>query len=928
MKLTTKIVYQHLIPAILGVVIVLGVTLGVMSQQITSWIDSVQTNMITIQHDANSLRSQYFAKHIDASYSSITNSVLILRNGLKWLIEDADRAYDFTSFSGISSILTEQLEHFDSHNLTYSDYTKNSSVVFSPYIQTFNELQTPTIHNKYLNETSHLDLWFDSIRTNPFVQKAYVGFSNGLFRRYPYTTVDSYTNMNYVCEKTQQYISYYLPECRSWYQLALNSDSEVSFTSPYVDVSTQTYLTTASAVYRNGLDVGVVGIDMIMSNIDDMIVNIQVMKTGYAFLINESGQVVSHKDLDRTRKPPDITEIENLNLTNSHLIDKLNTESVIELVKTDGSTWFMYPHRLENNYVIVLSLPKSDIDNMLIDIRENSIKQFRRDIGIMIGVSFILIVLLIVLNRRISLVIVKPFNEMIRVFDSINNNSDPETDAVINIDIAPDINETISVVRELPAVIRTAYDLYVSGDPQKSIIQYVSALSFFEKIGNKAGIGICCNNIGSCYKKLNDVSGVVYLKKSILICEELIEEAKNSSNTDNIIKLTSILANRVMNLGTFYSACMSNDSKFVNGTCFNNGTNLVVNLTSNEPTETIIDKVPLDLFDKAIQLFESVEDILGYAKASSNKGEYFINVENKFDDAKNCLMTAYNLASRKTDLVSLQYIDYCLALVEKKRNNFRIALAHAVRSINYEKRDYDVEQLTLIILAELLEHYDLEQSNRVRNLISDSHLSKLKDITFIIDCSDSMNLPVNAISNNSTSRIDICKIKMKDIIDNELSFNDLLSLTTFNTRVHHIFSKYTKSHNYQEILQTLNTIVAKSGTAFYDAVYDVVSESYESLRHEIMIVALTDGDDNHSKKSYNELIQLLKDKQTVGIKLMIISIGTNKNAPVMRLICNSVPNNGGYFVEIAKADTEGFNFAFLSAQKFISGGMMNMEMIN
>lgn len=85
----------------------------------------------------------------------------------------------------------------------------------------------------------------------------------------------------------------YDPRERSWYTGALEQDGTV-FTETYLDVFGRLLVTCATPVKTSsGETAGIFGMDILIEDINESIVNAQVGRNGYAFMINEQGVVIS-----------------------------------------------------------------------------------------------------------------------------------------------------------------------------------------------------------------------------------------------------------------------------------------------------------------------------------------------------------------------------------------------------------------------------------------------------------------------------------------------------------------------------------------------------------------------------------------------------------------------------------------------------------
>jgi methyl-accepting chemotaxis protein len=82
-----------------------------------------------------------------------------------------------------------------------------------------------------------------------------------------------------------------------WYLLGKNLDGQSGWTDPYYDeTSGITMITTAVPIIEQDKIIGVVSADYDLSTIQELIENVQIEKSGFAFLIDNTGLIIAHKD--------------------------------------------------------------------------------------------------------------------------------------------------------------------------------------------------------------------------------------------------------------------------------------------------------------------------------------------------------------------------------------------------------------------------------------------------------------------------------------------------------------------------------------------------------------------------------------------------------------------------------------------------------
>jgi len=137
-----------------------------------------------------------------------------------------------------------------------------------------------------INLSSNLDDLFQLVRENdPNIKSVYIGTNFGIQRRAPFTA--------------KRKISYD-PRKREWYKKGAKS-RDTGWTDLYISASEEILMVTC---YRSAYDsnknlIGVVGLDITLSSLNDRIITTQVGKKGYALLLDKNGKVIAHPKLSK-----------------------------------------------------------------------------------------------------------------------------------------------------------------------------------------------------------------------------------------------------------------------------------------------------------------------------------------------------------------------------------------------------------------------------------------------------------------------------------------------------------------------------------------------------------------------------------------------------------------------------------------------------
>jgi len=121
----------------------------------------------------------------------------------------------------------------------------------------------------------------------------------------------------------------YDPRQRPWYKDAIAAQN-ATLTEPYVDASSGSLIvTTAYPLEKEGKTLGVVGGDIDITDLGDLIRSVDLGGIGYAFLANDKGTVLIHPDVKNTLKP--MTEVfpehtPKIQEGNDHILDSDHKE--------------------------------------------------------------------------------------------------------------------------------------------------------------------------------------------------------------------------------------------------------------------------------------------------------------------------------------------------------------------------------------------------------------------------------------------------------------------------------------------------------------------------------------------------------------------------------------------------------------------------
>lgn len=275
---------------------------------------------------------------------------------------------------------------------------------------------------------------------NPPGMTAYIGTESGFF-----IAVDA---------ASDQAPDYFDPRERPWYQLAIQNNA-LSWTDVFVDAyGMGLAIVSAMPFHReDGSIAGVAGIGNILDNLIEIIIGTYVGETGYAFVMNEHGQIIMSPNI--IKEPDgDIIREDWLNSTNQDLVNvaqlMVDGQYGIERITIDGADFFIAYAPFEVlpwSFATVIEV--SEVIAPAIAIGENILEMTNYalyDINRVIrgaAIIFILILLAMMLaigytSRRFSSSLTRP---IISLKDGVSQISDGNLDYSIDIFTGDEIED-------------------------------------------------------------------------------------------------------------------------------------------------------------------------------------------------------------------------------------------------------------------------------------------------------------------------------------------------------------------------------------------------------------------------------------------------------------------------------------------------------
>jgi tetratricopeptide (TPR) repeat protein len=867
MNLTWHNTLTFKLPLLAGILVIALIPILTLNKNVSNWKSSTSEYMLSSDLSAMDLRIQKISENVDLIYTQISTDLMTATEYLREsMVNKIPVSTYLETYYGDKSIdpriPPKDFENGQKFSMTY----KNGIVNMQDLMNT-----------AYINETANADMIFRSIlkSSGGLYTKFLLGLSNGLFRRYPYSVAPNDYSYGSYCTNS---IIGYDPRCRPWYIQSLTAKN-VTYSSPYVDALTKKLVMSISlGVYIDNSFKGVLSIECDMNSIDTQISNVKAYDTGYVFLMDALGGLVSYPNLDRTQANTDIFHTEpNVDAQVWNTLLKSKSDNTIKVNKNNVQWYITYNYLKSSDQYIVMMVATDDVNKYSNDLNNDLTTQFNSQIyALAFTMAFVCIISFVLAIRSNNNYIAR-FNKVNDVMTMLKNGN---LDAALSDDIliSPELIDIAEKIKSLNLVLKFGNNSYYANKPEQSLKDNLELRELMDKTKNLRGMGICNNTIAASYNKLSiktnnhgdkirmKEEAIKYYNEAITFAKQLI--ASNKNNQKKFEEYTIALGIRLNNLATLYQdhGDVHNANRY---------------------------------YTESLECYKEVDNSLGIAQVSGNIGQMHIAAK-RYNEAETILLNSYEqIARKKEDDLSLQYVTRNLGLVYESMGNYNEAIKwYHYNFDSFELIDVEVQEFCLMQLVQCCKM--VGNNDLVREIFPLVRNKLMKYVLFVLDCSTSMN---SLTINNKTTCIQECRSSIESIISKHLSNIDQISLITFSDHWREVMPFTGRGENnsaeYKTIVSTIrNNTIADGNTAFYDAVYNAVKSMENiggSLRNK-WIVALTDGADNRSSINDKDVIALLKANY---INLAIITIGTPSNENIIKQIAEAARINGnGHFIKI------------------------------
>lgn len=302
-------------------------------------------------------------------------------------------------------------------------YGNSSSDISSVFVPTNSVVDDSLYAN--LNTSAYLDFHAPRIlETYPSLLAVYAIDTRSVTRYYPNIDLASILPPDFDATKRPYYVIT---------SPLFNPERLPRWTIPYIDAAGGGLVVTVAApVYIGDEFKGVVAADMTMENITQQIGDVKIGQTGYAFMIDSAGRIISMPPAGFELfgiQPEDINPEEFFKQTilgkGSDELQTITRRMVaggsgLLIVKVNGvDTYISFSPIKANNYSVALVVPVSELQGAIVTARNETQLQIQSAVRLATIIFFILLVVASLISLGISQIIAAPIIRLTQTADQI-----------------------------------------------------------------------------------------------------------------------------------------------------------------------------------------------------------------------------------------------------------------------------------------------------------------------------------------------------------------------------------------------------------------------------------------------------------------------------------------------------------------------------
>jgi len=735
----------------------------------------------------------------------------------------------------------------------------------------------------YLNVSSNLDIAFKNMHiANPNYIWIYAAFADptySLFRNYPYDsmawTQEDEDGNPVPPEEDWDPLEY------DWYQNAANIvNNSTAFTSPYFDPIGLIISVGRPVRFSNGTLVGVVSVDITIETMQESILNLEVTDNGYAFLIDENGDTITHPAL-----VDEFIPIMDLEMADATTEEKAAFQAIINNMKNgltaqesftkNGQKWYIsYSPVSTTHYSLALIVPENDILEPVYQLREDILRRSVNNILLSVGLLVLAFIMIVFISVNVSRRTVKPIQDFIDFSERIAK-GDLSTELDEDKILPREIKGLHSALDGLLTALRFGNTDYYGGNLDRAYNNYLKALKLFETTNDQAGIGVCLNNLGNVYREWGDLHQAKdFYAKAIAVAENLGERASLSSRYNNYGLV-------LLDFGDFEGA--------------------------------------QQYLEKALAINEELGRVRGRILCLNNLGLAHFKLGN-VKLAYKYYQEALELAKDDDFIRGVAHSQLNLAMFYLEQFDVSNAKAHLKEALENAKMVNDVLLIEEILQRSQMIDRDLSDGAtqaEIRTILEQLRggTAPQKTVLYVLDYSGSMSGSRNRASIRGS--LDLLKTAIND--------KDFVGIITFHTQSQIIMPILAVRNNRTRITNVFKSLSRPNGnTALWDAIFDGIRQLDEISAGQKWLVVLTDGEDNSSRHTARDVIRKL-EKMKAKPSLVVISVGNiGQDEATLMSLCDAVD---GTFIKISgtKSVHKEIEKAFKTVGQLMSQAQVSVE---
>jgi len=217
-----------------------------------------------------------------------------------------------------------------------------------------------SVESDKLGRVSNMDYIFKSIHNQIDFRWLYIAFDDdGLFINYPGSLLD---------------FPGYDPRVEYWYTTIADGKGDTVFVDPYYDEFDNVLLISiGKLVYSNGSPLAVISGDITITDIQEKVIDVSVLDSGYAFLLNSLGEIVAHPEVDDTAYLsglPYLLDIEEDDTTVDPLTENdmdairdilTGTSGTLRYTRDSSESILVFTPVGKGGYICVISVPLDEV---------------------------------------------------------------------------------------------------------------------------------------------------------------------------------------------------------------------------------------------------------------------------------------------------------------------------------------------------------------------------------------------------------------------------------------------------------------------------------------------------------------------------------------------------------------------------------------